>query len=129
MSDRVTLVSAKTVNIFTASSQCVFFSTSLHDNPLPPLPPHCRLLISPLVFIAVEELLVTVNFVPRSERMLRLLICIMAAVPSAQMVIVSLNQADAIDIAARLAYMFVFQYLASVFTTAMWISIAIHIIY
>ena len=79
--------------------------------------------------LVVEEILVAMGAVSKDEKMMRLIIILEAAAPSAQILILSLNQAGAIEVASLLSYMYVFQYVSSMFTITMWTSIASKIFY
>ena len=79
--------------------------------------------------LAVVEFFVSIHIIPKNERLMRLLIVIEAAAPSAQLIIVSLNQIGISDIASKIAYAFVFQYITSIFTITIWTTIGMSIIY
>lgn len=83
--------------------------------------------MTPLVFLPVLEILTAAGAC--DERLMRLLIMVEVATPSAQMVIVSLNEGGALATASKLAYMFSFQYVGSILTLTFWITIAMKIIY
>ena len=88
-----------------------------------------RLIIPSVIMLAVMELFVELKFVPREERMMRLLIVIEAAAPSAQMIIVSLNQVGGVQIASQISYMYVFQYTLSIFTITLFTTLGMRRIY
>ena len=79
--------------------------------------------------LAISEIFVQIDLLPKRERLMRLLVVIEAAAPSAQLIIVSLNQIGIPEIASGIAYMFVFQYIASIFTLTLWASVGLSIIY
>lgn len=89
----------------------------------------CRLIIPSLVMIAVAKLFVAINLIPQKEKLMQLLLVIESSSPSAQLIIVSLNQIGTPDIASGISYMFVFQYMTSILTVTMWATIGINAIY
>ncbi len=89
----------------------------------------CRLILPSIIMIAVMELCVQVNLVPKEERLMRLLIVIEAASPSAQLIIVSLNQVGGMQIASQVSYMYVYQYTISIFTITMFTTLGMRMIY
>ena len=88
-----------------------------------------RLMIPSALMLLVMIGCVEVNLVPRDERLMRVLIIIEAAAPSAQLVIVSLNQVNNQSIASSIAYMYIFQYTVSIFTMTLWGTIGMRMIY
>ena len=58
-----------------------------------------------------------------------LIIVLESSSPSAQVLIVTLNQLGIASVATRMSYMYVFLYGASVFTVTMWTSIAMSMYY
>ncbi|GMI20075.1 hypothetical protein TrCOL_g10180 [Triparma columacea] len=88
-----------------------------------------RLVVMPGVVISIENLLVRVGVVDSSERLIRLIISVEAAAPSAQMMIVSLNQLGVQDMAGALAYAYIPHYIMSIFTITGWATLAGWIIY
>jgi hypothetical protein len=89
----------------------------------------CRLVIPPLLMLIVMEIFLALGLVPRHERLMRLLVVIESAAPSAQLIIVSLNQIGNSQIASGIAYMYIFQYLSSIFTVTLWATIGLSLIY
>jgi hypothetical protein len=77
----------------------------------------------------VMEGCVQLNIVPAHERLMRLLIVIEAAAPSAQLIIISLNQVGTAELASSMAYMYVFQYTISIFTITLWTTVGMRLIY
>ena len=89
----------------------------------------CRLIIPPLLMLVVMEIFLAMGLVPRHERLMRLLVVIESSAPSAQLIIVSLNQIGNSQIASGIAYMYIFQYLGSIFTVTLWATIGLSLIY
>lgn len=88
-----------------------------------------RLILSPLVTLPIILLSVRIGVLSADDRMMQLLLLIESATPSAQVLIVCVNQLGTPDIAASLAYIFVFEYLASILTITFWTTIAISTFY
>ena len=64
------------------------------------------------------------------ERLMRLVIAIESAATSAQIMIVTLNQFKMTPIAAAsLSYMYVFQYITSIFTITFWVTMSMASVY
>ncbi len=68
------------------------------------------------MFIFLIAVARSLNIFSKEDRLLQLVIIIESACPSAQMVIVSLNALGFQLISSKIAYMYVFQYLACVVT-------------
>ena len=88
-----------------------------------------RLIIPSVIMLAFMELFLELKLISKEERLMRLLIVIEAAVPSAQMIIVSLNQVGGVQIASQISYMYVFQYSLSIFTITFFTTLGMRIIY
>jgi len=89
----------------------------------------CRLILPPLIMIPLMQFCVQNGFVAKEDRLLQLVICIEAAAPSAQLIIVSLNQLGLQTIASQVAYLYVFLYLFSILTITIFTSVAMFLIY
>lgn len=63
------------------------------------------------------------------ERMLQLIIVLESASPSAQIVIVSLNQLGVPELASKLSVLYVGQYLFCIITLTFWASLGMMMIY
>ncbi len=63
------------------------------------------------------------------EKMMLVIILVESASPSAQTIIVCLNQIGVRHIASGLAFMYLFLYLASILTVTMWTTVAISLYY
>ena len=109
-------------------------------SPAPPLAPRpplrtilihsfLRLIVGPSIMIALLQLATAAGFVGEEERLIRLIIAVEAAAPSAQMMIVSLNELGIQDMAGSLAFMYIPHYLGSVVTITGWTTFAGHLIY
>ena len=79
--------------------------------------------------IPMEELWVSIGIFPRAERLLRLVACIEATAPSAQIIIVSLNQLGIQNVASKMAFIYVFQYMISILTITFWSTVIMAIVY
>ena len=79
--------------------------------------------------IPLMQFCVQNGFVAKEDRLLQLVICIEAAAPSAQLIIVSLNQLGLQTIASQVAYLYVFLYLFSILTITIFTSVAMFLIY
>jgi hypothetical protein len=75
------------------------------------------------------RLAVSYGVIAKSERLFQFVIVIVSASPSAQVIIVSLNQLGFQKLAGQMAYMYVFQYLASIISITCVATIALRIIY
>jgi hypothetical protein len=89
----------------------------------------CRLILPPLVMIPILRLAVDADFVGPNERLMQLVVCIEAAAPSAQLIIVSLTQLGKPKVASQMAFLYLCQYLFSILTITACTSIAMSIIY
>ena len=119
----------ETENSFTA---LVMESTESH--PLPSwrtVATHllCRLLLPPIIIFPVIMASRQVGLLTTGDRLMTLVIIIESASPSAQILIVSINQLGIPAIASAVAYIYVFQYIFSVFTITLWTSVGIWFIY
>jgi hypothetical protein len=89
----------------------------------------CRSVVSGFAVIPLILLFLNAGFIDSKDRMLQLVIVLQAVAPPAQMVIVTLSQLSLPDIASAMAYIYIFQYLASVFTVTVWVTLALSIFY
>jgi hypothetical protein len=88
-----------------------------------------RLIIPPAVVLVVVRFLVFLGFFSGDDKLMQLIIVIEAASPSAQMVIVSLSALGFQQLASQIAYMYVFQYAACIFSITIVATIALSLIY
>ena len=89
----------------------------------------CRLILPPLVMLPVLSLAVDAGIVGPSERMMQLVVCIESAAPSAQLIIVSLSQLGKPKLASQMAFLYLFQYLCTIFTVTAFTAVAMSQIY
>ena len=89
----------------------------------------CRLVLPPLVMLPVLRLAVDADLIHPAERLMQLVVCIESAAPSAQLIIVSLTQLGKPKVAAQLAFLYLCQYVASIFSITAWVSVAMSFIY
>jgi predicted permease len=88
-----------------------------------------RLILSPLIILPIIVLSVRIGVLSADDKMMQLMLLIESATPSAQVLIVCVNQLGTPDLAANLAYIFVFEYLFSILTITFWTTIAISTFY
>jgi len=79
--------------------------------------------------LPVLSLAVDAGLVGASERLIQLVVCIEAAAPSAQLIIVSLTQLGQAKLASQVSFLYVAQYVASILTVTFWTSVAMSSIY
>ena len=84
-----------------------------------------RLIIPPILTLPVVFLSIKTGIIASSERMMQLIIMIESASPSAQIMIVCMNQLDMPDVASKIAYIYVFEYISSILTITLWSTVAI----
>jgi hypothetical protein len=82
-----------------------------------------------VVILVVLPLSIQCGILSEEQRLLRLIVSIESCSSSAQVMIISLNQIGIPEVATGLAYMYVFQYIASIFTITFWVTISVGIIY
>jgi hypothetical protein len=88
------------------------------------------LLLTPLVIIPVVISLSRAGIIiPRQERLLQLMLCIQSGTSSAQIIVVSLNEFGNTDLASKVAYTYLYQYLCSFITITLWSTVAMSFIY
>ena len=88
----------------------------------------CRLIIPGFVVFPILEIFVQSGWISKSERLLQFVIVLEAVAPPAQTLIVSLNQLGLIDIAGSMAYLYIFQYFATIFTITAWVTFTLSVI-
>jgi predicted permease len=105
------------------------------DNPHPtrlsPPPPAAadRLILPPILTLLFVRLAVTHGIISPKEHLFQFLIIIVSASPSAQVIIVSLNQLGFQKLAGQIAYMYVFQYLSCILSITFVATTALRLIY
>lgn len=88
-----------------------------------------RLILPPIACILLLRLCVMGGIVGSNSKMIQLVIVLASANPSAQMVIVSLNQLGVPDLASQMSLLYVGQYLLCIVTLTMWASVGMSMIY
>lgn len=81
------------------------------------------------VIFLVLPLSIKWGFLSKEERLMRLVISIESCSSSAQVLIIALNQLEIPEVASSLAYMYVFQFISSIFTITLFTSFAVSTIY
>jgi hypothetical protein len=81
------------------------------------------------VIFLVLPLTIKWGFLSKEERLMRLVISIESCSSSAQVLIIALNQLEVPEVASSLAYMYVFQFVSSIFTITLFATAAISKIY
>jgi hypothetical protein len=79
--------------------------------------------------LILNPLFMSMGMIDKSQRLMLLIIMLESGSPSAQVLIVTLNQLGIVSVASRISYMYVFLYGASIFTVTMWTSVAMSIYY
>jgi hypothetical protein len=85
--------------------------------------------LPPIVTILLVRLAVAYGMISAKEHLFQFLIIIVSASPSAQVIIVSLNQLGFQKLAGQIAYMYVFQYISCIISITFVASTALRIIY
>jgi hypothetical protein len=90
----------------------------------------CRLILPPLVVIyTILPAALHLRIIQKEDRLMQLVIAVESASSSAQVMIVSLNQLGLTEIASNMSYMYVFQYVSSIFSITLWVTLAMSSIY
>ena len=82
-----------------------------------------------MVIFVVMPVALKLNILSEDEKLMRLIIAVESCSSSAQVMIIALNQIGIPQVATGLAYMYVFQYIASIFTITFWVTVAVSAIY
>lgn len=88
-----------------------------------------RLLLAPLLMLPIVLLSIQIGVLPTRDRMMQLIILIESASPSAQIIIVCMNQLGDPKLAANIAYIYVIEYFFSILTITLWTTVAIGVFY
>ena len=88
----------------------------------------CRLIIPGIIVFPILEVFVHSGWINQSERLLQFVIILEAVAPPAQTIIVSLNQLGLLDIAGSMAYLYIFQYFATILTITAWVTFTLSVI-
>ena len=89
----------------------------------------CRLVLPSMIMIPILQGFRNVGFIPKERKMMFLVICIISSSPSAQMIVICLNQLGLPDIASKMSFLFLIQYSFSIITITAWTTVAISIFY
>ena len=92
---------------------------------------HClvRLLVMPCITLGLLHGALRVGLVGQDDHLIQLIIVVEGGAPSAQMMLVALNQLGLQDVAGKLAFLYVPQYLISIFSITFWTTIGADMIY
>jgi hypothetical protein len=86
-------------------------------------------MVIPIVMIALNPVFLTFGLISKSQHLVLLLIILQSASPSAQVIVVALNQLGIPQAAGAMSYMFVFLYFGSIFSVTLWTTVAMAIYY
>jgi predicted permease len=89
----------------------------------------CRLILPPIVVLPLLSGAISLGIVPRAQRLLALVVVIESCVPSAQLILIVLNQYGLQEMATNISLMYLFHYLVSIFTITFWFSVGMLMIY
>lgn len=89
----------------------------------------CRLILPPLVMLIVNPIFISLGFISKDQRLMLLIIMLESCSPSAQVLIVALNQLGITSAASSMSYMYVFLYGTSIFTVTLWTTVAMSVYY
>lgn len=79
--------------------------------------------------IPIIQVLQSLGFFSSEDRLFKLVVAIESCAPSAQLVIISLNQIGIDRIASNMAYLYFIQYFLVIFTLTFWATVYISMIY
>ncbi len=71
----------------------------------------------------------SIGLIDKSQRLMLLIIMLESCAPSAQVLIVALNQLGIASAASSMSYMYVYLYGASIFTVTLWTTVAMSLYY
>eukprot|EP01033_Poteriospumella_lacustris_P007112 gene7112-5118_t len=89
----------------------------------------CRLFLPPLVMLMVNPIFISLGLISKDQRLMLLIIMLESCSPSAQVLIVALNQLGITSAASSMSYMYVFLYGTSIFTVTLWTTVAMSVYY
>ena len=89
----------------------------------------CRLLLPGIAIIPILKAFRDVGLIPKEKKLMFLVICIITSSPSAQMIVVCLNQLGLSELASKVSFLYLFQYSFSILTITLWSTIAMSIFY
>ena len=95
---------------------------------------HCfgRLIFAPIVMYLLLMLFLNVGILDKKrpvDQLIYVIVLLEAGSPSAQLMIVSLNQLRNSELASQLAYMYVYMYLIAIFSVTFWVTVALETVY
>lgn len=79
--------------------------------------------------LLLNAIFLSIGLISSSQRLMLLIIILESASPSAQVLIVTLNQLGITRAASSLSYMYVYLYGASIFTVTLWTAVAMSLYY
>lgn len=88
-----------------------------------------RLVIPPLIMVFIVKALMDYQVFGAKHRTMMLLAVIEAGSPSAQFMLVALNQLGLPEVAGKMSYMYIFQYSSAIITITIWTIVACTVIY
>ena len=89
----------------------------------------CRLILPVTAIIPILSAFRELEIIPKEQKLMFLVICIISSSPSAQMVVVCLNQLGFAEAAGKMSYLYLFQYSFSIITITAVATIAMNIFY
>jgi len=89
----------------------------------------CRLILPGVAIIPILKAFRNVGLIPTEKKLMFLVICIITSSPSAQMIVVCLNQLGLSELASKVSFLYLFQYSFSILTITLWSTIAMSIFY
>lgn len=79
--------------------------------------------------LMLNPLFISMGLIAKSQRLMLLIIILESASPSAQVLIVTLNQLGITTAASSMSYMYVFLYATSILTVTLWTAVAMSVYY
>ncbi len=94
----------------------------------------CRLVIPPIIMLTLMAIIQASSPPPAPDeigqrRLMMMLVLVESAVPSAQILMVCLQQLEMSEIAERLSYFYIYHYLIALVTITLVVSAAISLLY
>jgi len=89
----------------------------------------CRLILPGVAIIPILRVFRNVGLIPTEKKLMFLVICIITSSPSAQMIVVCLNQLGLSELASKVSFLYLFQYSFSILTITAWCTVAMSIFY
>lgn len=88
----------------------------------------CRLILPGIVMIPILQMFRN-RLISSDQKLMFLVICIISSSPSAQMIVVCLNQLDLPELASKISFLYLFQYSFAIITITAWSTIAMSLFY